>query len=103
MKKVVPVVALAAIFGLSGCVHMGHDFDISYVDSLKPDVSTLDEVITVLGKPNTVTYGPHGGQIDQWIYGEASLIGANTKRVALLFDKDKKFVQIMNKAELSQR
>lgn len=101
MNKPILVSVLTLVLGLAGCVSTGHDFNMADVGSLTPGVSTLDDAVAKFGKPTSVTFGPHGGQIDDWTYSYAAMGGAGGKSVALLFDKDKRFVQVMYKTELS--
>lgn len=99
MKQFVASFLLAST--LTACAHMGTKFEMADVDSLRPGVTTQQEAIAKLGKPNHSSTASNGYTLLAWQYAEAGyLTGATGRGVTLLFDKDGKMVRVMSRSEL---
>lgn len=91
MKRVC-VSALVAGALCSACVSMGTSFDPAAVAQLRPGM-TREQVIQLMGKPNSVATGPDGRQQLIWVHSKGSMFGAEARSVALVFGPDGRLLQ----------
>jgi outer membrane protein assembly factor BamE (lipoprotein component of BamABCDE complex) len=97
--KRIAVLSLASL-ALSACMTIGHKFDPSAVDSMRPGVTTIQDAETALGKPASSSATANGGTLQQWIYSQGSMVGASSAHVAVLFDKDGKMVRVTYRSQM---
>ena len=81
-----------AALALTGCASVGSNYDPNTVSQLQPGMHK-EEVIRLLGKPNSVTTLPHGQVALGWVHSTASVLGATARSVSLIFDGDGKLLQ----------
>ena len=84
---------------ISGCVSVGQDFEMADVDRMQPMVTTFEQVKEILGKPQSVSSAADGGSVAGWVRSKASPVGHSTKSVMIMFDKNGKFVRVVNRHE----
>jgi len=76
---------------LSGCVSMGTNYDPNIAAQLQPGMSKAD-VISRLGKPNSITQLADGRTQLVWVHSTGSMFGANARAVAMMFDVNGKLL-----------
>ena len=84
---------------VAGCASVGQDFDMTEVDDLQPSVSTFEQVKEKFGKPQSVSNASDGGFVAGWVRSQASPLGASTKSVMIIFDKDGKLIRVASRFE----
>lgn len=84
---------------IAGCASVGQDFDMAEVDGLQPSVSTFEQVKRKFGTPQSITNTYDGGFAAGWIRSQASPLGASTKSVMIIFDKDGRLIRVANRFE----
>lgn len=84
---------------ISGCVSVGQDFEMADVDRMQPMVTTFEQVKEILGKPQSISSTPDGGSVAGWVRSKASPVGASSKSVMIMFDKNAKFIRVVNRHE----
>ena len=62
----------AIVVCLSGCVSYGNQIDKGYAQQLKKGVTTEQEVVANLGKPQTITINSNGNKILHYMYTTSS-------------------------------
>lgn len=63
------------------------------LDQMQPGVTTIDDAIAAFGAPQSVSTNAEGQILLQWI--RVGLLGG--KHMALLFDKDRKFIRVTHR------
>lgn len=74
--------AAAILLSAPGCMSMGTNFDPAAVAQLQPGM-TRDEVISRLGKPNSMAMLANGTQRLMWVHSKGSMFGAQRDRCTL--------------------
>ena len=77
---------------LAGCASVGSNYDPNAVSQLHAGMAK-EEVVRLLGKPNTVTTMPNGQTALGWVHSTASPFSASARSVSLIFDADGKLSQ----------
>lgn len=77
---------------LAACASVGSNYDPNAVSQLRPGMPK-DEVIRLLGKPNTLTTMPNGQTALGWVHSTASVFSASARSVSLLFDANGRLLQ----------
>lgn len=90
MKHVLPI-AVAALL-LAGCASVGSNYDPNTVSQLHAGMSK-EEVVRLLGKPNTVTTMPNGQTALGWVHSSASVFNVSSRSVSLIFDANGRLLQ----------
>ncbi len=75
MKKLFCVVAAASL--LYGCVSVGHQLDQAKVEQIKKGVTTREQVLQLVGKPDQMTRDGDGIVTFQYVYVHASATAAS--------------------------
>jgi len=89
MKK---YVFLGAALLLAGCASVGSNYDPNAVSQLRAGMPK-DEVVRLLGKPNTVTTMPNGQTALGWVHSSASVFNVSSRSVSLIFDANGRLLQ----------
>ena len=76
---------------LTGCA-AGTNYNPASVSQLQAGMPK-EQVIVMLGKPNTVTTMPNGQTALGWVHATASPFGASSRSVSLVFDASGKLLQ----------
>lgn len=97
--KRIAVLCVASL-ALTACMTVGHKFDPSAVDSMRPGVTTIQDAETALGKPASSSAVVNGGTLLQWIYTQGSVVGASSAHIAVLFDKNGKMVRVTYRSQM---
>jgi outer membrane protein assembly factor BamE (lipoprotein component of BamABCDE complex) len=105
MRKIVSASIVALM--LAGCVTSGTKVDPSIVSGFQPGITTLEQVKTKLGEPNSVTKKPDGSTVAfyNFLHGQPSgtsfipVVGAfvghsdmKSQITELNFDRNGKFI-----------
>lgn len=85
-------VFLSVSLALAGCASVGSNYDPNAVSQLHAGMSK-EEVVRLLGKPNTVTTMPNGQVAMGWVHSTASVFSASARSVSLIFDANGKLLQ----------
>jgi len=96
MEGIMRTIALLALFALlSACATVGKDFDLSLLDQLEVNVSTVDDAVALFGPHSSQTVGPTGIATYGWSYGHTNgLTGRSESRALFLsFGADGKLLQ----------
>jgi hypothetical protein len=88
MKKHVSII-IALL--LTGCAS-GTNYNPASVSQLQPGMSK-EEVVKMLGKPNSVTAMANGQTILVWARAKVSPFGASSRSASLIFGADGKLLQ----------
>lgn len=94
MKVFVAATALGLALLTQGCMTSGTMVSMEAVQTLQPGVSTRADAERVLGAPNSISAMPDGGVLLQWIGVTATMFGADSRHVALRFDRQGKYLGI---------
>lgn len=86
------LVVLTATLALAGCASAGSNYDPNAVSQIHAGMSK-EEVIRLLGKPNTVATMPNGQTVLAWAHTSASVFNVNSRSVSLVFDADGRLLQ----------
>ena len=97
--KRIAVLSLASL-ALTACMTIGHKFDPSALDTMRPGVTTIQDAEAALGKPQSTSAAANGGTLLQWMYTQGSVVGGSSAHVAVLFDKDGKMVRVTHRSQL---
>jgi len=84
-------VTISVALMLAGCA-AGTNYNPASVSQLQAGMSK-EQVIAMLGKPNTVTTMPNGQTALGWVHAKASPFGASSRSVSLMFDASGKLLQ----------
>lgn len=76
---------------LAGCAS-GTNYNPASVSQLQPGMSK-EQVIQMLGKPNSVMTMPNGQTALVWARAKVSPFGASSRSVSLMFDANGKLLQ----------
>ena len=100
MKRVERLTVLAALVMLiSGCVTVGHKFDLAKVDLLTPGASTVEDATRLLGEPSAESDMPDGTKLFQWQYSQGTAFGTGSgSHVAILFGADGKMIRVSHRS-----
>lgn len=106
----IKALAVVSLFSLvaAGCSTLGHEFDSSKIDALKPGVTTKQEAIDTLGKPYKRQMGTlaenAGKERITWQYAKTNnmTLSSYGEVVAIEFDKEGKMTQILKRGEVSR-
>ncbi len=81
-------ITIASIFSLA-CATYGQKIDFSLVEQLQTGISTKEDAIKLLGKPNVVSVGDNGLTVMNWTYAHANSITGKSEssHLTLIFDK----------------
>lgn len=77
------IAAALAIGTLSGCASVGTDYSAAAVDQLRPGM-TRDQVIALMGPPNTETTLGDGRAQLGWSHARSAAFGATTSKAIFL-------------------
>lgn len=96
------LVAVLAL--LSACATVGNDIDLSKLDQLEVNVSTVDDAVALFGQYSTQAVGPGGIQTYGWSYARTNgFSGRNESRALFLsFGADGRLLQ-KSASDLSSR
>ncbi len=105
MKKV--LLALSAAVMLTGCMstNTGTNYNDACLQNLQPGVTTKDQVVGCMGKPNHISLSGTGigHELLVWSYFGtfATPFGGQgrSKSVGMVFDKDGKFIRIVSQSQ----
>lgn len=93
MKKMLLLLSIAL---LSACGSAGKNFNEQALVQLQPGMTSYEEVRQLLGgQPVKTVERGDGSTLRQWFYAWAGLWTISTKEVAMLFDDQDRFVQIL--------
>jgi outer membrane murein-binding lipoprotein Lpp len=92
--------AIVSVVAMAGCASAGQDFSMAEVDAMKPGVTTLQDAVAKLGKPSSTNSVTNGVQIVSWIRVTSSPVGATSKSVAILFDREGRMLRVGSKSEM---
>ena len=86
---------LLVCLALTGCATVGNDFDLSQLEQLEVNVSTLDDAVELFGPYSSQAVGPNGVRTYGWSYGHTNgLTGRSESRALFLsFGADGKLLQ----------
>lgn len=86
MKKVILMIAVA---GLIGCASVGKDFTAENVASIQKGVTTEQSLLTMFGKPSSVTVDSDGNKLYGWTYAHATAFSVGQgKALIVKLNKD---------------
>jgi ABC-type uncharacterized transport system auxiliary subunit len=88
MKK---CLTISVALMLAGCAS-GTNYNPASVSQLQPGIPR-EEVVKMLGKPNSVTTMANGQTILVWARAKVSPFGASSRSVSLMFGPDGKLLQ----------
>jgi hypothetical protein len=99
LNAVVLATLLSCSVTAAGCTTIGNDFDMAAAHSLTPGRSTVSDAIRELGSPTARSAAPNNGTLLQWQFIMGTVVGGQGKHLALLFDREGRFVKITHEAQ----
>lgn len=91
--------ALLVATVVTACASAGNKFDASKVDQLRPGVSSVEDAVTLLGKPTAESNNVDGSKLLQWQYMSVMIASASSDHVAILFDRSGKMIRVTHKSQ----
>jgi hypothetical protein len=85
------LISAVASLTLAGCVSAGTNFSLDTAYGLQPGQSA-QSVVQAMGKPNAQAVDADGNTVLVWVRIDASPVGAKSRVVRLLFDKQGKLI-----------
>lgn len=89
---------LLASLSCTGCVSMGTNYNPTLVSQLQSGM-TKEQVVAMLGTPNTVLRLGDGSQNLVWTHSTGSIAGATARSLTLLFDANGKYVRVLSEVQ----
>ena len=83
----------------SGCASYGTKFEMQDVDAFRQGITTYEQAVQRLGKPNSQHFQADGARAVTWLYITATMGVRESRSVGVLFDREGKMVRILSKAE----
>lgn len=90
---------LLATVCLTACATSGTKFEMSDANAMRPGVTTYQDAVGKLGKPNGMRMAPDGSRSVLWSWAQVDLFTQGQARaVRILFDKDSRMIRVQGKA-----
>lgn len=100
MRAILLAIALAAVPAAS-CTTMGDPFTLADVASLQPGLSTRADAERLLGRPMSITNLADGTTLLQWVHIQTVYVSSDSTHVALLFDRNGRFLRVFQQTQTS--
>ena len=97
---------LCLVSGLltGACASSGTNFDQTRADQLQPGLSTREDAVKALGKPNNELFNTDSTVILTWMQTKSSAGGAGKSRhQSIMFHKDGRMVKLLTKGSTDVR
>jgi hypothetical protein len=91
--------SIVAMVALAGCASVGQDFSMADVDAMQPGITTFQDAVAKLGKPNSTSMSGDGRTASSWVRVTAGLGGSSNKTVIIVFDKDGKMIRVAQRTD----
>jgi hypothetical protein len=82
---------------------VGHPFDPSLINQLRPGVSTVEDATRLFGPPETDQTNAAGEHDLEWAYGQAVAGQGQAARVAIIFGPDGRMIRVRGVAQTTIR
>lgn len=89
MKKLITAISIIiSTLTITACASYGRDFNLSDVDRLNPGLSTYQQAVEILGKPQAVVVVRENTKHATWQYTKSVMGSVESKTVTLIFNKE---------------
>lgn len=98
------LIALILALALSACASTGANFKEDSLSQLQPGMTEQEVIKALGGKPVSRAYMADGSYVAVWQYVRVAYVATtDNKLVSLMFDKDRKFVRLINSVNVNPK